>query len=103
RHSGKLSLPVRSGESLPNELDLVRIETPGYQRCRIVSAQQPVQNCIRLGVADSEISFVRLTFDQIRRRGLANDHIGNAKKLCELPDLRLEQIAERIDRWGVVG
>ena len=56
---------MRSSEPLSHELDFVGIESPRGEGGRTVSTHQPVEDFVGFGVADSEISLVCLTLDQI--------------------------------------
>ena len=57
-----------------------------------------LQDRIRARVADAEVLLVGLAGDQVRRRRLADDDLGDAEVAREGPDLRLEEVAERVDR-----
>src|SRR5581483_9731026 len=54
-------------------------------------------------IADPEIALVRLAHDEVRCGWLADDDIGDSEMAREIPHLRLEQVAERVDWRRIVG
>src|SRR5688500_16422120 len=69
-----------------------------FRSARPIAVHEPVEYLVRPRVGDPEIPFVSLAFDEISRRGLLDNHVRYAQVPRERPHLRLEQVAQRIDR-----
>jgi hypothetical protein len=79
-------------------VNLRRVVPARDQVIRVVPAQHPVEQLVGFRVADTDIAFIGLANGEVGRRWLAHDHFGNTEVPGELPDLRLEEITERVDR-----
>lgn len=62
-----------------------------------------MQYRVGFGVADSEIAFVGLAFDEVGGGGFVDDDFGDAEFAGDLPDLGFEKVSEGVNRRGVVG
>src|SRR5436190_7039952 len=94
---------MRRLHTLSHDGNVGFIEPARNQLVGGISAQEPVENLVGLRVADSKVALVGLTHHKVGGWRLPNNYVGNAEVTRECPDLRLEQIAERVDGWRVVG
>ena len=100
--AGQFSLPVRPLEALPHQLDLRRVEAVLHESRGQVTAQHRREDRVRAVIGNPQLVFVVDTAHEIGARRLVHDRVRNAHVSRQRPHLRLEEIAEWIDRWRVV-
>src|SRR5207245_7208564 len=98
-HRGQATLPMRRIESLADDLHLFLSKAPP---CRLLAPDQMVEDPIGVRIGNAEVALIRLPFDQIGRRRLGHDFVRYADMAGDRPNLRLEQVTERIDGRRVV-
>src|SRR5688572_12937349 len=64
--------------------------------------EEEIKDLVRRQVVEAQVSLVRLTREEIRGRRLVDDRGGQPEVARELPDLRLVQIAQGVQRARVV-
>ena len=84
---------MRAFEAPPHQRYVGVVKSPIGKLTRRVAGQKPVQDLICLGVADAEVPFVGLTGNEVGRRRLRDDGLGNAEVTRQRPHLGLEQVA----------
>ena len=84
-------------ETFPHDLHFF-FNTPA----RLFTPDQVIQNAVGVFVGDAEVSFVGLSLDQVRRGRFLHDLFRYPDVPRQSPDLRFEEVAERIDRRRVV-
>ena len=89
---------MRAFEAVAHGRDILRRHPAFDQVGRRIAAEQPVEDPVGLLIADPEIPFVGLSLHEVCRGRLVDDRRGNAEVARERPNLRLEEIADRVER-----
>src|SRR5712664_655637 len=95
------SLVVASTHALADVVDERRIETGGDQLGWTQAAiDEVIEDEVRLRVGESKLAFVGLALPEVRARRLAHDDLGHTEEHGQLAQLRLVEIADRIEVAG---
>ena len=74
---GSFALPVGAADSFPDDVDVGFGEAHRDEPLAAVALDDVVEDPVGPGIADSEIAFVGLTFDEVGGGGLVDDDLWN--------------------------
>ena len=88
--------------SFPDDIDLVFGEAHRDEAVATVALDDVVEDSVGFGIADPEVTFVRLTFNEICGGGFVDNDFRDAQGAGNLPHLGLEKVSEGIDRRSII-